>query len=55
MLEVAGVLVGGLLLDQRELSAVVWFGAGLVLGLVLAIASLAACALGCLGQERVLS
>ena len=53
MLEVAGVLVGGLLLDQRELSAVVWFGAGLVLGLVLAIASLPACALDGLTHRQV--
>ena len=55
MLEIAGVLVGGLLLERSELSAVVWFGAGLVLGLVLAIASLAACALECLGHKQVSS
>lgn len=53
MLEVAGVLVGGLMFEQRELSAVVWFGAGLVTGLVLGIGSLAACALKCLTHRQV--
>ncbi len=53
MLEVAGLALGGLLLEPSELSAVVWFSAGLVVGLMLAVASLAACALECLTQRQV--
>ena len=53
MLEIAGLALGGFLLEQSELSAALWFGAGIVVGLVLAVASLAACALECLTQRQV--
>lgn len=53
MLETTGTLFGGLLLEQGDLSAVLWFGAGIGTGAILAVASLAACPLGSLTQRRV--
>jgi hypothetical protein len=48
MLEIAGLLARSSLLGQGEVGAALWFGAGLIVGLVVAVASLAACALECL-------
>lgn len=53
MLEIAALLAQGLMLEQGELATVLWFGAGLVVGLVLAVTSLAACALECLKQRQL--
>jgi hypothetical protein len=53
MLEIAGLLAQSFTLGQGELGAALWFGAGLVVGVVAAVASLAACALECLTQRQM--
>lgn len=53
MLEITGAFFSGLMLEQGDLSAVLWFGAGIGIGAILAVATLAACALESLTQRRV--
>jgi hypothetical protein len=53
MLGIAGLLASEFLLEQSAWSAVLWFAAGIGVGFVAAIASLGACALGCLGHTQV--
>jgi hypothetical protein len=52
MWEIAGTLAQSFTLGQGELASVLWFGAGLVVGLAMAVAALAACALECLTQKQ---
>jgi len=52
MIEFAQLPLQDLGLDHGELTAVLWFGAGLIVGLVLALASVAALAIECMTDEQ---
>jgi hypothetical protein len=52
MIEFVQMTVHNLGLEGGVLTAALWFGAGLIIGLVFAAASIAALAIGCLRREQ---